>query len=93
MNFLVRKVYWLLLTAFFRIAGGTRAFALPVNLRWTVSVNGQPLQDGGDSDVDYLIFQTTYGVCEGAPNYLSAADLDGDGCVSVNDCRILRSLM
>ena len=50
----------------------------------------------GDTDVDYddyLIFRTAYGSCESDVNFLSGADFDGDGCVTINDYRILRSLM
>ena len=50
----------------------------------------------GDSDVDYddyLIFRTAYGSCSGDENFLPGADLDSDGCVTINDYRILRILM
>jgi hypothetical protein len=49
-----------------------------------------------DFDVDYhdyLVFRTAYGSCEGDANFLPAADLDGDGCVTINDYRILRTLI
>ena len=49
--------------------------------------------DGNVDYDDYLIFRTTYGSCNGAANFLPAADLDGDGCVTINDYRILRTLM
>jgi hypothetical protein len=50
----------------------------------------------GDGDVDYddyLLFRTAYGSCDGDANFLPAADLDKDGCVTINDYRILRALM
>lgn len=50
----------------------------------------------GDSDVDYddyLIFRMAYGSCSGDENFLPGADLDSDGCVTINDYRILRTLM
>ena len=34
---------------------------------------------------DYWIFLSAYGTCLGAPNYNPAADLDGDGCVTLAD--------
>ncbi len=50
----------------------------------------------GDKDVDdddYTIFRTAYGSCNGDDNFISAADLDDDGCITINDYRILRSLI
>jgi hypothetical protein len=50
----------------------------------------------GDDDVDiedYNIFRTAYGACAADANYLPGADLDQDGCVTINDYRTLRSLM
>ena len=42
----------------------------------------------GDGDVDeddFWIFVDAYGSCAGDPNYLSLADLNGDGCVTLAD--------
>jgi hypothetical protein len=50
----------------------------------------------GDGDVDYndyLSFRAAYGACNGDSNFNPAADLDNDDCVTINDYRILRSLM
>ena len=52
-----------------------------------------------DCDVDYddyLIWRTAYGSCVfngTSANYMEKADLDGDGCVTVNDYRIFRTLL
>jgi hypothetical protein len=50
----------------------------------------------GDFNVDYndyIIFRTTYGSCKGGINFLIDSDFDGDGCITINDYRILRTLM
>ena len=61
-----------------------------------LAVVGQQGDLDCDRDVDYddyLIFRTAYGSCRGDDNFLPAADLDGDGCVTINDYRILRTLI
>ena len=50
----------------------------------------------GDNDCDYddyLIFRTCYGACNDDANYMLEADLDEDGCVTINDYRMFRSLL
>jgi hypothetical protein len=41
--------------------------------------------DGVCDEVDFQFFQGTIGACRGDANYDPIADIDGDGCVTVND--------
>jgi len=47
------------------------------------------LDGDGDIDIgDYTIFRSTLGKCSGQAGFISAADYDGDGCVTYADYRI-----
>jgi len=58
-----------------------------------VAVPGDLDNDGDRDYSDYLEFRPCYRSCDGAPNFRSEADLDHDGCVTINDYRILRTLI
>ena len=71
----------------------TTAFVTPLTSPLDVKVRGDLDCDRDVDYDDYLIFRTAYGSCSGDDNFLPAADLDGDGCVTINDYRILRTLL
>jgi hypothetical protein len=49
------------------------------------------LDNDGDVDVeDYWLFLDAFGTCVGNPKYYPAADMDGDGCVTLLDYRAWR---
>ncbi len=54
----------------------------------TADLNGDGVVDGDD----YSVFKTAFGSCEGDANFIPGADLDGDGCITINDLRRLRTL-
>lgn len=60
---------------------------------YTVGLHGDL---DGDADIDrddYSIFSSAYGSCDGDANFIPGADLDRDGCVTINDYRIFRTLL
>jgi len=71
----------------------TTAFVTPLTFPLDVKVRGDLDCDRDVDYDDYLIFRTAYGSCSGDDNFLVAADFDGDGCVTINDYRILRTLI
>ncbi|MFZ4699390.1 MAG: dockerin type I repeat-containing protein [Candidatus Methylumidiphilus sp.] len=60
---------------------------------YVAKMRGDLNGDGKIDQADITIFQQALGSVIGSPNYNPDADLDGDGRVTINDLRILRSLI
>ena len=58
-----------------------------------VALLGDMDKDGDVDYDDYALFRTAYGSCEGDANFNPDADLDADRCVTINDLRVLRTLV
>ena len=51
------------------------------------SIPGDLDEDEDVDAADRTLFLSTYRKCSGDQGYLSAADYDGDGCITLNDYR------
>jgi hypothetical protein len=70
-------------------------FAYRANCEWRFVAGAVP--PCGDLDVngvvditDYNMFLDAFGACAGQPAYVSSADLDGDGCITLVDFQMWR---